>query len=217
MLLAFDMDGTLFDSRSLVACCYAQTLRELDLPFPAPDAETILAHVGKPVTEIIATLFPQATAVQKQAVADRGLQHIVAAIRRGEGLVFPGTADTLRALSAAGHTLAIVSNARPPYLRAIIETHGIADLFVFLGSVADAPPGGSKADILRRALTETGFVSAQALMIGDRAADYDAARACGVRFVACRYGHGTPDEWPQAVVVLDAVTNLPAAVARFAA
>ena len=47
-LVALDMDGTLYDSRALVANCYRQALAELCLPWPPPAVETILAHIGKP-------------------------------------------------------------------------------------------------------------------------------------------------------------------------
>jgi len=214
-LVALDMDGTLFDSREMVAGCYCRALAELRLPWPPPPLTAILPHIGKPIPQIMQAVFPQATATQQQAIAQTALGQIVAGIHRCEGTLYAGVPATLAAL-ARTYRLAIVSNARPFYLAAILDTYGLRGHIGHVGSLADAPPGGDKRDILRQALASTGTAAAATVMVGDRAADYEAAQALGVRFVACRYGHGTPDEWPGAAAVIERIGDLPAALAALA-
>lgn len=212
-LLALDMDGTLFDSRAMVAGCYRQALADLNLPWPPPAVAAILAHIGKPVPAIMQAVFPQASADQQREISLRGLELIVAAITRREGMLYDGVPEVLARL-AADCRLAIVSNARPPYLEAILATYGLRGYFAHIGSIADAPPGGDKRDILRAALAAMRQAPAATVMVGDRAADYDAARALGLRFIGCRYGHGAPGEWPDADAVIDDIRDLPAALDR---
>lgn len=205
-LAVFDVDGTLFDSGPLVAHCYARTIAELKLPVRPPTAAELLTQVGQPVTVIMERIFPTLSAEQRREVARLALEHLVAAIRRKEGHLYPGVETVLPRLAADGMRLAIVSNARPPYLDALLETYGLRECFSLVASLAQAGETGSKGDRLGKIIAFFKVPPAQTVMVGDREADWEAARRQGTHFIACRYGHAEPGE----------LDGAPEGIARFA-
>ena len=75
-----------------------------------------------------------------------------------------------------------------------LADNGITDLFdVALGKGSDAE--SDKAALIGRVLSELGVDPRDAVMVGDRHHDVDAARACGVACVGVTYGGtGTTEE-----------------------
>jgi len=209
LLIALDMDGTLFDSTPLVGGCYRRTVAALELPVLPPTDEQLLACVGQPFKEIMRRVFPAATAEQQQQIANHALTLLVEEINNKKGIIFPGVTEVLSELVAQGKKLAIVSNGRPLYLDAILTTYDLKQYFGFVGSLMDVPAGGNKGDLLQLAIDQLGCRSVETIMVGDRESDFAAAQACGTRFIACSYGHGKPTEWPTADTVIDDFRKLP--------
>ena len=61
----------------------------------------------------------------------------------------------------------------------------------------------NKSMLVRRALLENPVAAAEAVVIGDRAADVQAARNNGVPSIAVTWGYGTPDEFHDADWVVE--------------
>lgn len=93
----------------------------------------------------------------------------------------PGVESYLR-LSPAFQCAALVSATPVGELRAIVEALGLSGTFSF---VSGAPT--SKRDGVRHALEQSGVSAADAVFVGDAAADYDAALAHGVPFILRRH------------------------------
>jgi phosphoglycolate phosphatase len=210
-LIAFDVDGVLFSAEPFVADAYREALTAVETERPGtftrvPSAREILDQVGWPVHVIQQRLFPGLEEEAGRLLYDATANAMAAHAARGDGVLYLGVPETLRALRVKGYQLAIASNARPMYLRALFERYPLEYLFV---PPVTADEAGSKEAVLRTYLTRYGLSPQQVIMVGDRAADAEAARAVGCWFVGCDYGHGYRHEIEQAGPVASRFSDLP--------
>lgn len=201
--LVFDTDGTLLDARAAVVDAVAEgleeTYRHFGLAPPAPDRARIAAAIGLPSTRYFREAYPPGTV--PPALADqfagefevRSTRCEVSALRRGASTLFPGVEETLARLRERGHPLMLYSNAQAPYFEAVVGVHRLQRFFDRALSLEHA--------VRRRvARDKTGMVRhlcagfPRAVVIGDRAHDVEAGRACGAATVGCLYGFGGETE-----------------------
>jgi putative hydrolase of the HAD superfamily len=93
----------------------------------------------------------------------------------------PGAADACRSLTAAGLRLAVVSNwdvGLDEHLAAL----GLDTLVEAIVTSAEAGAPKPAPAVFELALAQLGVAAAQAVHIGDAAADEEGARAAGIRF-----------------------------------
>lgn len=187
-LVMFDLDGTLVDSAPDIAIATDTMLRALGQP------EAGEARVRGWVGNGAATLVARALA---HAGLDNGLQAQAMTLWRAaytlcctrETRLYPGVRPFLQQLQSAAVPLVLTTNKPVQFARPIIEHLGIAQFFetVYGGEcVAQKKPA---PDMLLAALQDAGVAPAQALMVGDSAADIGAARAAQVAVVAVSYGY----------------------------
>ena len=122
--LFFDLDGTLIDSAVGITRCVAHALARLDHPVP-PEPE-LRRWIGPPLRTSFAPLLVDPERVE-HAVAhyrDRFESHGWA-----EHEVYAGIGETLDALHAAGHRLAVVTAKNEPYARKILAHLPFGDHF----------------------------------------------------------------------------------------
>lgn len=206
----FDVDGTLFSSEEIIHQVYieefSRTQRDLGRPAKIPGKSEIIAEIGKPVPVIFRNLAPDLTQAEQDEVSARILEGLVRHILAGEGHHYPGAKETIRDLHARGFRLFTASNGREPYVRSILEANKVIEYFSGLPVI-----GGritNKTELVSDFLLRESLSPAQAILVGDRASDRDAALDNGVCFAACRFGHGTPAEWEGAAAFLDNITDL---------
>jgi phosphoglycolate phosphatase len=217
-LIAFDLDGVIYSSEPFLGEAYREAIAAVNTrragSFPrVPTTREILDHVGWPVPVILARLFPAVDDAAVELLYAETLQVICAHVRRGEGLLFPGVAQTLDRLQAADFTLAIASNGRQSYIEAVLQANGIAPQFVERITV-DRERMKQKADVLRAYLTRYELPRQRLVMVGDRASDVEAAVAVGCHFIGCDYGHGYRHEIEAAGPMVSAFDQLPEAIDR---
>jgi phosphoglycolate phosphatase len=127
--------------------------------------------------------------------------------------LFPGAAEGLRALAAAGCRLACVTNKPTRFARALLADKGVAGHFaaVFGGDAFER----KKPDPLPllRTCEALGTEPARTLMIGDSRNDAEAAHAAGCPVVLVTYGynHGEPVRAVPAYAHVDRIDELVAA------
>ncbi len=216
--VAFDLDGVLYSSEPFIGAAYSRAIANVNARHPGtfprvPTAREILQHVGWPVPIILARLFPGIDAAAADWLGAETLDVICAHVARGEGLVFPGVAETLPPLRADGLLLAVASNGRQRYVETVLATHGLAQHFTGLITV-DPEQRPGKADILRAYLDRWHVPAARVVMVGDRSSDVEAAAAVGCRFVGCDYGHGYRQEIEGAGPIVAAFADLPPVIDR---
>jgi phosphoglycolate phosphatase len=187
LLLVFDLDGTLIDSRRDLA--------------DAANA-LIVEHGGEPLqVEAIANMVGEgAPLLVRRALTAAGLRRDVqGALRRFLELyderllahtrLYDGTREALDAL-ATGATLAILTNKPQHPTERILEGLGIASLFAWV--IGGDTPHGRKPDPggLTHLMSLAHAATGETVMVGDSAVDLRTARAAGTRVCLVSYGFG---------------------------
>ena len=187
-LLVFDLDGTLIDSQRDLGAAVNQTRADFKLP-PLP-LKTIVSHVGNGARALMEHCLADAPVDLEDAYArlkTHYREHLMV-----ETTLYPGVADGLRALAAAGHTLAVATNKPQEASGLIVRHFGLEPLFhAVLGG---GGPYALKPDpaMLETLMAQTGFAPTRTWMIGDNYTDLECARRAGVRSLFLTYGYGEP-------------------------
>lgn len=189
--LIFDIDGTLWDSRELVAKGYNLQLHQEGLDHLQVNAEQFLPLFGKVAEDIADVLFPSIPAPERYALMFRCMDAEEVYMKNDPCKVgYPGVKETLKALSKR-HRLFIVSNSQKGYPELCMEKLGLRDLFQGHLCYGDT---GTEKGLTIRTLMETYHIT-DAVYIGDTLADQQAADLAGIGFIWCSYGFGKPEHF----------------------
>ena len=200
--LIFDIDGTLWDTRAIVARGYNVELEKLGRPDLFLTAESLTALFGKTAQEIADVIFSGYPAGERLGLIMRCMETERAVMREDPCRVeFPGVIETLRALQGK-YRLFVVSNCECGYPEIMMDKLGLGDLFE--GHLCHGDTGLPKGDTIRILMERFGLEDA--VYIGDTQGDLDASRRAGIPFVFCAYGFGNPKEWDAKI---DNFTQLP--------
>jgi phosphoglycolate phosphatase-like HAD superfamily hydrolase len=216
-LVAFDLDGVLYSSEPFLGEAYREAIERVNAERPGslaagiPTTREILDHIGWPVPVILQRLFPDADAQATRLLHAETLAAICARVARGDGVLYPDVVPTLRTLQARGLHLAVASNGRTRYVETVLDTYALGQLFVARINADDV---GDKGAVLRAYVARLGVAPGNAVMIGDRASDVDAARTVGCHFIGCDYGHGYRHEIEAAGPLVARFADLLPAIAR---
>ena len=200
--LIFDIDGTLWDSRALVAEGYNIQLEKEGLSHLAVNAELFRPLFGKVMTEIADTIFPSIPAPERYALMERCMDTENKYLQANPCRIgYPGVRETMEALSKT-HRLFIVSNSQKGYPELCIEKLGLAPFIQ--GHLCFGDTGTSKGKTIRALMDRYGI--ADCAYIGDTQGDYEATVEAGVPFIWAAYGFGTPDGYDHKI---DSFADLP--------
>lgn len=187
--LIFDIDGTLWDSRAIVALGYNDYLRQIGREDLQVDAEYLKTLFGKTMTEIADIML---CSIEKPRRYDVMLGCMA---REDEFLhndpcdiAFPGVPETLRKLKE-DYRLFIVSNAQCGYPELMMDKLGIRHLFE--GWMCFGDTNLPKGDTIRILMERCGIEDA--VYIGDTQGDLEASRYAGIPFIFCSFGFGDPE------------------------
>jgi phosphoglycolate phosphatase len=128
------------------------------------------------------------TAADESRVMARFYEVYAVASARGRGL-YPGAHDLLDALSRRGIALAICTNKAQPIADIAVPALGIDRYFGAVIGARDGLPKKPAAAPVHAALEALGIAPADALMVGDSAADMGAARAADLPVIALAHGY----------------------------
>ena len=187
--LIFDIDGTLWDSRAMVAEGYNRQLRAEGLAHLQVTVEDLTPLFGKVKEELAEALFALLPEEARNALIDRCMdseREFLADMECAMG--YPNVRETLEAL-AKRHRLFIVSNCDRGYPELCMEKLGIGHLIE--GHLCYGDTGTPKGETILR-LMDTHRISS-ACYIGDTQGDANAARIAAIPFVYCTYGFGQVD------------------------
>ena len=204
-----DLDGTMVDTLGDFVVAIGRTLDDLGLPPVGRDF--VERTVGKGSEHLLRSTLVACGG--DPALYERAwtlYQHHYLAVNGDHSAVYPGVADGLRRLAAAGLALACVTNKPLAFARPLLDRKGLAEAFsqVYGGdSFARRKPDPLPLTEASRAL---GSTPARTLVIGDSANDALAARAAGCPVVLVRYGynHGEPVESVDADAFVDRLDEI---------
>ena len=202
--LIFDIDGTLWDSRSLVAEGYNIQLKAEGLDHLCTDAEALRPLFGKVMTEIGDALFASIPLPERYELMERCMatenQYL---FENACNIGYPRVKETMEAL-AKNHRLFIVSNSQCGYPELCMEKLGIDHLIA--GYLCFGDTGTCKGETIKTLMEK--YHITDACYIGDTQGDYEAAVHAGIPFIWCTYGFGTPDGYVQKVDAFADLLNL---------
>jgi 2-phosphoglycolate phosphatase len=172
----FDLDGTLVDSFPAIAASanHVRGLRGL----PALPHETVHAAVGNGLRVLMERLVP-AGATEENAAAF--MAHHPGALAAGGCVPYPEVRETLAALRAAGHSLAVCSNKPLALTKLVLAATGLAEPIAAAFGPESVGKPKPAPDMLHAALAALAVPAAAALYVGDMVVDIETARAAGVR------------------------------------
>ena len=186
--LIFDIDGTLWDSRALVAEGYNLQLHKEGLDHLFVDAETLKPLFGKVMTEIADAIFPNIPLPERYELMDRCMETENRYLFENECRIgYPKVKETMAEL-AKTHRLFIVSNAQCGYPELCIEKLGLADYIE--GHMCFGDTGKPKGQTILALMARHGIQNAA--YIGDTQGDYEATLDAGIPFIFAAYGFGDP-------------------------
>ena len=189
--LIFDIDGTLWDSRALVAEGYNIQLEKEGLQHLFMNAEMFKPLFGKVMTEIADALFACIPLPERYALMDRCMDTENRYLfEHADDIGYPCVKETMEAL-AKNHRLFIVSNSQCGYPELCMEKLGIGHLIT--GYLCFGDTGTCKGETIKTLMNRHGVENA--CYIGDTQGDYEAAVTAGIPFVWCAYGFGVPDDY----------------------
>ena len=184
--LILDIDGTLWDSRALVAEGWNERLRQEGYGHLCVTAEGLTPLFGKTkkeLADIMFTSLPEAERIPlMERCMDREQRYLV---ENPCQVGYPGVAETLEEL-AKTHRLFIVSNCEKGYPEICMEKLGLTHLFS--GHLCFGDTRTCKGETIKKLMKDHGITSA--CYVGDTQGDADAAALAGIPFVYCTYGFG---------------------------
>ena len=182
-LIAFDWDGTLFDSTMLIVRCIQAACRDISVPVPSDEQAAYVIGLG--LHDALQHAVPGLDPARYPELGARYRFHYVAS--QHELVLFPGTLAMLQALKQRHHLLAVATGkARRGLDDALTHSqlHGVFD------STRTADETASKPHplMLQELMAELGVAAERTLMIGDTTHDLQLARNAGTARVAVSYG-----------------------------
>ena len=205
--LIFDIDGTLWDSRALVAEGYNIQLRAEGYDHLCVDAEYLRALFGKVMSEIADAMLSEVPVPERYALMERCMDTENRYLAENECKIgYAGVKETLETL-AKDYRLFIVSNAQCGYPELCMEKLGIAQLFE--GHLCFGDTGTEKGETILELMRRHQITDA--VYIGDTQGDYEATVVAGVPFIFAAYGFGAPVAY---AARLEDIRQLPALLAH---
>lgn len=207
-LIAFDLDGTIFETEELAVTSVQETMEKLKqeglYSRPKPEREECLSVLGMISEEIWDLLLPGSDR-EVQRRADQLLEAIEKEyLKRGLGNLYPGVKETLEKLKGQGWEFLIASNGGEGYVKSVIEVHALKPLFAGIYSAGEYQTK-EKGDLVR--ISRQRFPGLQA-MVGDRKSDIEAGQVNNLITVGCLYGYGAPRELQEADYKIDSFPKI---------
>lgn len=189
--VAFDLDGTLIDSRHDLAAAVNRMRGELALPALAVD--DVLGMIGEGARHLVRRALGGAPAADDldRALAIFYRQYDDECTRRTRP--FPGV-DALLAELAPRLPLALVTNKPERFSRKIVAHLGWGGLFDPLIGGDSLPTRKPDPAGLLAVATRHGVDPREIVLVGDSRVDATTARAAGARFVWVEWGFAREEE-----------------------
>ena len=182
-LIAFDWDGTLFDSTALIVRSIQAACREVGAVVPSDGQAAYVIGLG--LRDALMHAAPGFPAERYPELGNAYRRHYFES--QHELVLFDGVLDMLHALKARNHWLAVATGKSRRGLDEALETVQLKGLF-HSSRTADETASKPHPQMLHELMAEMGASPARTLMIGDTTHDLQMAANAGVAAVAVAYG-----------------------------
>jgi phosphoglycolate phosphatase len=191
-LIAFDWDGTLFDSTGLIVQCIQAACADIGADVPSNEAAAYVIGLG--LHDALKHAAPGLAPERYPELGARYRHHYFA--RQHELVLFDGTLAMLQALKARNHWLAVATGKGR---RGLDEALAHSQLHGMFDATRTADQTASKPHplMLLELMAELGAAPDRTLMIGDTTHDLLLARNAGVARVGVSYGAHEPEAFEE--------------------
>jgi phosphoglycolate phosphatase len=197
----FDFDGVIIDSLPAVETAINGAL--LAHGFAPRRAAEVERFIGPPVLSAFAELTGAAEDSETVAACAASYHDLYGRVYLDQTRLVDGMAEVLHSLTLP---LALATSKAREFVAPLLEHFGLE--FAVVSAPALAEP---KAETVARAQQALG--ARDAVVVGDRHYDLEAARACGLRVIGVTWGVGDRDELRGADVVIERPAELCALLA----
>lgn len=186
-LIAFDWDGTLFDSTAIIACCIQAAVKDVGGQVPSDEAASFVIGMG--LMQALAHAAPDVPPERYPLLGDRYRHHYFAI--QHEISLFEGVLPMLADLKARGHLLTVATGKSRRGLDEALSTSALVGTFD-ASRTADQTAGKPDPLMLNELMAEFGVSPQRTLMIGDTTHDLAMAVNAGCASVGVSYGAHEP-------------------------
>lgn len=202
--LIFDIDGTLWDSRALVAEGYNIQLEREGFQHLFVNADILKPLFGKTMTEIADVLLASIDPAERYGLMERCMATENEYLFQNPCQIgYPGVKETVAKLSET-YRLFIVSNSQCGYPELCMEKLGLAPYIE--GHLCFGDTGTSKGQTILTLIKKHNIHSC--VYIGDTQGDREACLEAGVPFIFCTYGLGQAESWDAKIDAIDELLNM---------
>ena len=202
--LIFDIDGTLWDSRALVAEGYNIQLRQEGLDHLCVTAQDLKPLFGKVMTEIADALFPDFTPEVRYPLMERCMATENKYLEENPCHIgYDGIVEALEQLSKK-YRLFIVSNSQCGYPELCLEKLELEHLFS--GHLCFGQTLVCKGETIKKLMADHNITSA--CYIGDTQGDLEACDLAGIPFIFCGFGFGNPERYWKKITSFEELLGL---------
>ena len=186
-LIAFDWDGTLFDSTAIIVRCIQAAVRDVGGTVPSDSDASYVIGMG--LMQALAHAAPDVPPDRYPRLGERYRHHYLA--HQHDISLFGGVLPMLSALKARHHWLAVATGKSRRGLDEALDAVELRG--VFDGSrTADETAGKPSPLMLEQLMREFGVAPERTLMVGDTTHDLQMAVNAGCASVGVSYGAHEP-------------------------
>lgn len=186
--MIFDLDGTLFQTDTLLIPAYERTFEQLKaegkFSGDVPSVQIMIGALGNLLLDIWKKLLPDASEKMIREADELLLMHQLQGLENGEGNLFPDVEHVLARLKQDGIRLFIGSNGLEPYVKGVLKNKKLDHMFEGIYSAGEYRTQ-SKIELVRLLLQRHHID--HAWMVGDRTSDVEAGKANGLTVIGCDY------------------------------
>lgn len=216
--VVFDLDGTLVDSVGDLCAALNVVLAAHGLDPHTP--EEVRRMVGGGARVLLQRAWRAQGRELGEADAETLARDFLAAYQpraTQTTRLYPGAAALIEELSQRGIALAVCTNKPTQISEDILRALGVLQYFGAVVGLGEGRPRKPDPSMLNETLHKLDLTPAEAVMIGDSAADVGSARGAGLPVIAVAYGYtATPPAELGADAVIQSLAEAGPALARLA-
>lgn len=161
--------------------------------------------MGVPLPKVWETLLPHHSIEIRKQTDTIFLEKLLQNIHNGKGALYPNVREILTYLKENNYSIFIASNGLIDYLQAIVSYYELEQWVTETFSIQQISTL-NKGDLVKEILQKHQIQ--QAVVVGDRLSDIQAAKDNGLTAIGCHFDFAQPEELAQADIVINDLTEL---------
>ena len=186
-LIAFDWDGTLFDSTQIITRCIQAAVKDVGGTVPTDEAAGYVIGLG--LVQALAHAAPDVPPGKYPLLGERYRHHYQ--LHAHDLSLFDGVLPLLVALKQRGYFLAVATGKSRQGLDEVLQTVQLKSVFD-ASRTADKTAGKPDPKMLHELMAELGCAPDRTLMVGDTTHDLQMALNAGCASLGVSYGAHEP-------------------------